>query len=547
MIPGFELLLASIRPSSMMIYMTLRAAGNSFTPQSPRAFQDSPRALQDSPRALPESPQALTRSPRGPSKPLVLATILAAVLVVAALGTDARAANNDLPVLGDASSSLISPALEKQIGRDFLKQIHAALRTVHDPILKYYVELQLAELAQYSQLSEKVLQIVLIDNPQVNAFAAPGGVVGINLGLFLNAQDQHEYASVIAHELAHLSQRHFARGIEEQRSNALPSLASLIAAIMVGVVGGGEAGIAAMSASQALAQQSQLRYSRARETEADRIGLNTLASAGLDPDGMARMFDRMNRAYRYTRKPPEFLLTHPLSETRIADAKTQARKFPRREYTDSPDFALMRVRAQIHYADSAAAAVKQFDKEVRDNPDSPAAQYGLALALSKADRHREALPLADALFSADPHKLLYVAAYAELLTEAGKYSQALTLLERQLVLNPDNPPLSMLYANALSKNGEHEVAEMVLQRQSRARPDDVDVWYELAEAAGKAGNIIGVHRARAEYFALHGAYTKAIQHLEYARRLVSRSDTQLNARLDQRINDLRTELRIAQS
>ena len=468
-------------------------------------------------------------------------------MVVAGLAAPVRAANNDLPVLGDASSSLISPALEKQIGRDFLKQIHASLPTVSDPILKYYVELQLADLAQYSELREKVLQVVLIDSPQMNAFAAPGGVVGINLGLMLYAQDEHEYASVIAHELAHLSQRHFARGIEERRSNALPTLASLIAAIMVGVVGGGDAGLAAISASQALAQQNQLSYSRSRETEADRIGLNTLADAGLDPDGMARMFDRMNRAYRYTRKPPEFLLTHPLSETRIADAKTQARKFPRREYSDSPDFALMRIRAQIHYTDSATAAVKQFSKEVRDNPDSDAARYGLALAFSRADNHREALPLADALFTANPNKLLYVAAYAELLTEAGKYGQALTLLERQLVLNPNNPPLSMLYASALSKNGEHEVAEVVLQRQSRIRPDDENVWYQLAETAGKAGNIIGVHRARAEYFALHGAYTKAIQHLEYARRLVSQTDTQLHARLDQRINDLRTKLRIAQS
>ena len=494
----------------MMIFMTLRAAGI--------------------------RPRALNR---------LLA--LTAIVVVTGLGAPARAANNDLPVLGDASSSLISPALEKQIGRDFLMQIHSSLRTVRDPILKYYVELQLAELAQYSELREKILQVVLIDSPQVNAFAAPGGVVGINLGLFLNAQDEHEYASVVAHELAHLSQRHFARGIEERRSHALPTLASLIAAIMVGVIGGGEAGIAAMSASQALAQQNQLRYSRARETEADRIGLNTLADAGLDPDGMARMFDRMNRAYRYTRKPPEFLLTHPLSETRIADAKTQARKFPRREYTDSLDYALMRIRAQIHYADSAAAAVKQFNKEVRDNPDSAAAQYGLALALSKAGKHVEALPLADTLFTANPNKLLYVAAYAELLTEAEKYGQALTLLERQLVLNPDNPPLSMLYATALSKNGEYEVAEVVLQRQSRARPDDIDVWYDLAETAGKAGNIIGVHRARAEFFALHGAYTRAIQHLEYARRLVSQTDTQLHARLDQRINDLRTKLRIAQS
>ena len=158
------------------------------------------------------------------------------------------------------------------------------------------------------------MRIVLIDAKEINAFAAPGGVVGVNLGLMLNAADVHEYSSVMAHELAHLSQRHFARGVEARRAQTLPALVGLAAAIMIGAIGGGDAGIAAVSGVQAAAQANQLRYSRGREQEADRIGLNTLVRADLDPQGMARMFDRMHRAYRFTRKPPEFLLTHPLSE-----------------------------------------------------------------------------------------------------------------------------------------------------------------------------------------------------------------------------------------
>ena len=437
--------------------------------------------------------------------------------------------------------------MEKQIGRQFLKQINAVVPTIDDPILKYYVDRHLADLAQYSQMQEKVLEVVLIDSPAVNAFAAPGGVVGVNLGLMVVAEDVHEYSSVMAHELAHLSQRHFARGIEEQRRATLPTMASLIAAIALGMAAGGDAGIAAMSASQAASISSQLRYSRSRETEADRIGMNTLVNAGLDPDGMARMFDRMGRAYRYSSRPPEFLLTHPLSESRVADAKVQALSYPKKDYEDSPDYVLARMRAMVHYANSPEEAVKQFRKQVRENPDSQPAQYGLALALSRAGEHEEALPLADMLFATAPDRLLFVAAYAEFLTAAGEYDQALTLLERQLLLNPDNPPLAMLYADALEKNEEYDIAESILKRQSELRPNDIDVWYHLAEVSGKAGDIVGVHRARAEFFALHGAYNRAIQHLEYARRLVSRTNTQLHAMLDQRINDLRTELRIAQS
>ena len=463
----------------------------------------------------------------------------------AALRADVSA--RDLPVLGDASSSLISPEMERQIGGQFLKQLHSALPTVNDPILKYWVERHISDLAQHSQYHDSLMQVVVIDNEQINAFAAPGGVVGINLGLLLAAEDVHEYSSVVAHELAHLSQRHFARGIEEQRANALPTLASLIAAIMVGAVGGGDAGIAAISAAQAASQQNQLRYSRTREQEADRIGLNTMARAGLDPAGMSRMFERMQQAYRFTRRPPEFLLTHPLSESRIADARQQVQDFPSRDYEDSQDYALMRARAAVHYADTPQAAVKRFEKEVRDHPDSAPARYGLALALSRAGQHQQAIALGDELFTADPRSILYVAAYAELLIEAGKLDQAESLLAGNLNINPDNAPLSMLYVEALVRQEQYRKAEEVLARQSRLRKDDVDVWYELAEVSGQAGNIIGVHRARAEYFALHGAYQKAIAHLEYARRLADGNDRQLLARLDQRIDDFRTALRVARS
>ena len=129
-----------------------------------------------------------------------------------------------LPSLGDASSRLISPQLERRIGEGFLQQLHAAMPTMPDPIMKYWVENHIAALAQHSELREAILSVVVVDEKQINAFAAPGGVVGINLGLILHAEDIHEYSSVVAHELAHLSQRHFARGVEEQRANALPTM-----------------------------------------------------------------------------------------------------------------------------------------------------------------------------------------------------------------------------------------------------------------------------------------------------------------------------------
>lgn len=452
-----------------------------------------------------------------------------------------------LPSLGDASSRTISPELERQIGESFLKQLHAQVRTSDDPLIKYFVERQITELAQYSDLREGIMSVIVVDDPNINAFAAPGGVVGVNLGLLLYAEDIHEYASVMAHELAHLSQRHFARGVEEQRAQSIPMIASLIAALIIGVAGGGDAALAAISSAQAAAQAGQLRYSRDRETEADRVGFNTLVRANHDPAAMSRMFERMQRAYRFTSKPPEFLLTHPLSESRIADARNQALDLPRGEYNDSIDYQLMRTRAAVHYQENPAQGIDEYENKLRDNPADLVASYGLALSLSEAGEHDRALSRVQTLLDLNAQSILYQAAYAELLINAEQYDEAQKVLSHNLVLNPDNAPLSMLYAQALSKAGRYAEAEAVLERQTKKRPNDIDVWYNLAEISGLAGNITGVHLARAEYFFLHGAYHRSIQHLEYAQRLVSRTNPQLNAKLSQRIQDLRTAIRMAQS
>lgn len=454
---------------------------------------------------------------------------------------------DSLPVLGDASSSIISPQMERQIGKDFLRQIHSSFHTVRDPILKYYIKGHLRDLAQHSELKENLQGIVLIDSEEINAFAAPGGIVGVNLGLMLHARDVHEYSAVMAHELAHLSQRHFARRVEESRANMLPTMASLIAAIGIGMLGGGDAGIAAISASQALTQSNALRYSRNREQEADRIGLSTLDRAGLDTGGMARMFERMQRNYRFTRMPPEFLLTHPLSETRIADAKSHARRYSNGTSDDSPDYALMRARAHVHYAKSPESAIQHFTKKLEDSPGSITAIYGLSLANSRAGRHKTAVALGKTILDSGLSKILSISCYTELLINAEEFHLAKQILLQQLKINPQNNAMTSLYADLLTRSEDYISAEKVLEKQSQTQSNDVDVWFNLAEVAGKSGNIVGVHKARAEYFALHGAYQKAISHLEYAKRLTSRTNSSSNARLDQRITDLRNALRSARS
>lgn len=454
----------------------------------------------------------------------------------------AATVSSELPELGDSSSAVVSLEVEQQIGKQLLRQVHAEVPTVSDPILKYFTEMQLYSLAEHSELKRKQLFPVLIDSSGINAFAAPGGVVGINLGLYLAAQDVDEYAAVIAHELAHLSQRHFARQIEMQQQSTLPYLAAMLASIVIAATTGSDAGLAALSTTQAVAQANQLHFSREREAEADRVGISTLAKADLDPTAMARMFEQMQRAYRFSRRPPEFLLTHPVTESRISDARNQAAGYPKRTYKDSEEFLLMRARAMVHYAPTPAQAVQQFKGHVERTDGADWAYYGLVVALSAAGDDDEALDTAKPLFAKHADSLIYRATEAQLLIAAERYDDALEVLSAGLLLNPENKPLSILYADALSGAKRYGEAEAVLLRQSVLNGEDIDIWYDLAETAGLAGNIVQVHLARAEYFAHVGNLQKSIQHLEYARGLISDNNYRLTAMLDQRIRDLSAEL-----
>ena len=474
-------------------------------------------------------------------KRYVLLSFLALV-VPGAVG----AAEQELPELGDSSSAVVSPETEREIGHQLARQVRAQVKTIKDPLLKYYTEVQLYRLAEYSELKRTELTPVLIDSPEVNAFAAPGGVVGMNLGLYTSSEDVSEYSAVLAHELAHLSQRHFARGVEMQQKQMLPYLAAMLASIVIGATVGGDAGIAAISGTQAAMQAGQLRYSRGREQEADRLGIDTLERAGFDPTAMARMFERMQRAYRYTRRPPEFLLTHPVTENRIADARNQAAQLPPSDpktyALPEQEFELMRARAIVHFAASPEAAVQTFRDRIDRDGRSEAAIYGLAIALANAGKADEAIESSAPLFAKHRESLIYVATEAELLIGAKRSREAISLLQEQLAKYPDNQPLSMLLADAMEQEQRYHEAQVVLTKQSVLHPSDHDVWYELAETAGLAGDIIAVHQARAEYFALVGALENAVQHLEYARSLADPSDTRLIAEIDQRIRDFREEM-----
>ncbi|HEY6611417.1 MAG TPA: M48 family metalloprotease [Pseudomonas sp.] len=450
---------------------------------------------------------------------------------------------SDLPALGDASSSIVSPEQEHQLGRAWLNVLRGQVKSLPDPLLKDFVESSVYRLAETSQLQDRRLVFVLLDSPQLNAFAAPGGVIGVNGGLFLHAQTEGEYASVLTHELAHLSQRHFARGLEEQKRMQVPMMAAMLAGVVAAAAGAGDAGIAAIASTQAAAIQSQRRFSRQNEQEADRIGILNLQQAGYDPRAMPSMFERLMRQYRYTRVPPEFLLTHPLSESRVADTRNRAEQFAGSGSQDSLRYQLMRARVQLTYESSPGMAAKRFRALLDENPELDAARYGLALAQINSGQLKEAGSNLQPLLAKAPNDIVYNLAQVELDIAGNRLDAASQRLQRLLGLYPASYPVRQSLSELLLKQNRAAEAEQQLDRLLKERPSDAELWFQQAETRGLSGNIIGLHQARAEYFALVGDYDQALEQLDFARRR-SNGNFQLAARIDARHSELAEEKRM---
>ena len=471
--------------------------------------------------------------------PLIQSLILGWTLV--SLSAPIAAANSqNLPNLGDYTSGIISLAEERELGQNFLKSIRAQAPLVTDAVLQEYLELLIYRLASYSELQDRRLDLVIIDNKSLNAFAAPGGIVGINLGLFLFGETESEISAILAHELAHLSQRHFARGTEAGKKSSLVSMAGLLAGLVLMATTGSEAGLAAITASNSYAQNNMLRYSRGRETEADRIGIETLIEAEMNPRAMAHMFERLSRASRFSgRNIPEFLRTHPVTKNRISDSYTQTERLPHKSFDSSLDFQLMRARVQVLTANPTSDIVAQMQEELNttNKVKETAARYGLALAQSEKGQLDNSMRNITSLRYDYPDKIVFIVAEAELHIQAQRYDSAIAVIKDALVLTPNNYPLTMTYAEATMKAQQASEAVRVLTDVTTSRPNDKDAWYLLAEAHGLNGDTVGIHQARAEYFVLVGNYDQAIKQLGFAYPLI-KNNFQQSARIQQRIEEI---------
>ncbi|QNI04019.1 M48 family metalloprotease [Halomonas sp. SH5A2] len=440
-----------------------------------------------------------------------------------------------LPSLGSSYSSASSE--EHRLGRAWLRQFRAHAPQWQDPIAHDYLTSLVDRLAPHSQLGDLDVTTVMVDHRTLNAFAVPGGVVGINAGLFAFAEDEGAFASVIAHELGHLSQRHYARSSERAEQTQLPAMAGMLAGLLIAAGGGGNAGMAAAMGSQAALIQDQLTYSRRYEQEADRVGLQAMAAAGYDPEAMARMFRTLQRmASLQGGTPPEFLLTHPVSESRLSDVQSRAAQMNiASSYSNDMLYDMIRGRAllQIHQQ-SPRQAVSRLAQE---DANEVAQRYVTALADAQSGQVDAALQALDQLRDEQPDLAMLPASAAEVALQAQRYDEAIQRSQRLLRLMPNYLPAQLILAEAQLQR-DPNAAYDILRDVTAQYPENPQGFNLLAEAAGRSGrNGLG-HLARAEYLQLTGRMDSGIRQLDIAEDAAERENDQRTlARIEQRRED----------
>tara|TARA_B100001057_G_scaffold500443_1_gene615537 strand:+ start:10088 stop:11500 length:1413 start_codon:yes stop_codon:yes gene_type:complete len=444
-----------------------------------------------------------------------------------------------LPELGDRVSGAISEAEVELLSEQFLQQVYTQASLIVDPIIQEYSELLLYRLSETSLVNDRKFTVILIDDPSLNAFAAPGGIVGINGGLFLNADNESQFASVLCHELAHLSQRHFQRNVLRSQDRNLASALILVSSIAVAIATNNPG---AFIAGPALLQQQSLRYSRAFEREADRFGFENCVASGYDPKAMGEMFENMVALRRfYGDNIPEFLLTHPISSTRVSDAFNAADQLGDIEgVSDSINYKIIKGRLEADYEELPINAVRLF-KDKLNNKKNIENIYGYSRALFLNGRFEESLFQINELLNIYPKNLILNTTKVEILRESEKYEEASILVNELLEVSPKNYPLTVEKAKVLRGLRKTIAAEEILRDTLLRRNSDPSLWFLLSEIQKDNLNVAGYHQSRAEYFILLGQNERALNELQFALKL-SQDNFQTFEIIMTKINNIREKL-----
>ncbi|MFT4993886.1 MAG: putative Zn-dependent protease [Paraglaciecola sp.] len=475
-------------------------------------------------------------------RPFSISNIVLSALLITSLGLRVSAANkkNDLPEIGVVASGAISLDKEIVLGDALMRQLRGQAPIINDPLLEEYIQDLGNRLVAQADNVKFPFKFFLINSPDINAFAFFGGHVGVHSGLIFNAKNESELASVLAHEVSHVTQRHIARSIEARQKSSPLQLASALGGILLAMANP-EAGIAAISASTAAAQQASINYTRSNEKEADRVGIGILAQAGFDPSGASSFFSTLTEKYRLKSNLTPFLMTHPLPESRIADARTRAAMYAPRAIGESLNFHLAKARIQARYYANGKRNIEYFAAllEKQKYVIKVAAEYGLALSYLADEQYGKAQALITKLLTRSPDNLFFLDTFTDIALATGHYQQAIDSLTEQALHTPHNRVLSLNLANAKIKNKQFTEATNILKDYLLVNPTNRLAYQLLSDAYGENQQKLEMHQSKAEVYALSAAYPRAIDELQNAYNFASERQLE-KQRIRARIEQLRT-------
>ena len=439
-----------------------------------------------------------------------------------------------IPEIG-SGVGLLDQQKEKFIGEQVYRQIHQQMPVIQNPWLEDQLFSVFSKILSQTQL-EKPVGLVLIDDKQINAFAVPGGLFALNAGLITSARTMDEVVGVMSHEIAHVTQRHFSRSQEAFKGQGLLALAGIVIGALVATQADGNAGAAVMLGSQAALIDKQLNYSRNQEREADRIGMQYMASAGYNPEGMADFFEVMNRATARVGFLPDFWLTHPLTTERMSEARLRARQMPKvRQNLNQQDFEVLKqYTAVLSNQATEAQLLNSLDKNPFAVNTALAAFY-----LKQGDYAAAQTSLNKAKLINSDHNLLKLI-QTDIYLGQNKPNDALAIIQSAALIFPENRALNYKYAEVLLRLNQPVQAQMIVQKFLNKNPRDTAGWLLMQQTANadkeNPMRTINVLRYRAEVQYWNGWDEDAIKSLMHAKRLAkdneSMQDT-IKKRLDQ--------------
>src|SRR5579864_2165739 len=362
----------------------------------------------------------------------------------------APAAGSELPDLGSPAAQVLSQSDEYRLGAMVARELRDQNALLEDPEISEYINGIGQRLASQSAMGGEYFHYFVIRDTTINAFAVTGGYVFINAGLVLATSTESELAGVMAHETAHITQHHIARMLADQSKQSLTTVAALLGAILLGAIGGGQAAEGAIAATQGMAVQHQINFTRDNEWEADRVGIGYLAGAGFDPYGMGSMFETMARhqglAATYI---PAMLIDHPMDSDRIAEQHSRAAQFPAVKMHDSESYTLIRERVRVLTATGDTDVAAQYAQKIAHGGDNLGNRYGEALALMNSNRAEEAVKILAPLVQQHEGLTLLHSALGQAQAKAGHSKEALATFQRAEELFPRNVPVTVRYAEEL--------------------------------------------------------------------------------------------------